>query len=148
MEINGFSINDIDRILEIEQQCFSDPWTKNMFVTENSSKFAWFFTVWKDSEIIGYAGIRCVHDEGEITNIAVLPKHRRSGAGSMLLSKLISFAKDKNVSYISLEVRISNHSAKSLYLKNGFKEIGMRKEYYENNKEDAVIMQLNLKNFL
>lgn len=144
MKINNFSIHDLDRIFEIEQQCFFDPWTKNMFITEISSKFAWFFTAWKNSEIVGYAGIRCVHDEGEITNIAILPEYQRSGVGSMLLNKLISFAKEKKVSYITLEVRKSNDSAKSLYLKNGFREIGMRKGYYENNKEDAVIMQLIL----
>ena len=77
MKIDSLCVCNLDKVLEIEKKCFSDPWTKTMFLSEISSKFAWFFTACEEDEIVGFAGIRCVLDEAEIINIAVLPEYQR-----------------------------------------------------------------------
>ena len=93
-----------------------------------------------DKKLIGYIGIKAVIDEGYITNIAVFPEFRRRGVAKALLNKVFEFAKEKGLSFVSLEVRPSNTEAISLYEKTGFKEEGRRKNFYRLPLEDALIM--------
>jgi ribosomal-protein-alanine N-acetyltransferase len=86
-----------------------------------------------------------VCDEGHITNIAVHPEFRRSGVGSALMEALLAEAENRGIAALTLEVRESNHCARSLYRKYGFEDGGMRKAYYADNNEDAVIMWKRLK---
>lgn len=129
----------IDSVLKIENTCFSHPWTKDGIIEalENRTKF---FVFEKNGEVVGYVGVSVILDEGYITNIAVLPEYRNQGVATALLTKLDDLAKLENLSFISLEVRTSNQKAISLYKKFGYKTEGVRKNFYDDPKEDALIM--------
>lgn len=134
----------IEQVYAIEEKCFSIPWSKKSFEKEiNENKMAIYLVALKDEQVVGYAGMWHVINEGHITNVAVNPEHRRQGIGESLVNKLIEIAKEKEMIGITLEVRTSNEIAKNLYKKQGFLLDGIRKEYYEN-KEDAFIMWKNL----
>ena len=129
----------IDDITEIEKRCFSRPWTKESIASakENGTSF---FVFESQGKAVGYVGISAVLDEGYITNIAVLPEYRNKGVASSLLKRLDSFAIEKALAFISLEVRKSNNTAISLYEKFGYKTEGCRKSFYDDPREDALIM--------
>ena len=129
----------IDGVIKIENACFSHPWTKDGIIEalENRTKF---FVFEKNGEVMGYVGVSVILDEGYITNIATLPEYRNQGVATALLTKLDDLAKLENLSFISLEVRISNEKAISLYEKFGYKTEGVRKNFYDDPKEDALIM--------
>ncbi len=129
----------INDIVKIEKQCFSHPWTKENLISAKENHTC-FFVYELDEKAVGYVGISAILDEGYITNIAVLPEYRRKGIATALLNKLECFAKEKMLSFISLEVRKSNASAISLYEKFGYKTEGCRKNFYDSPKEDALIM--------
>lgn len=134
----------IEQVYAIEEKCFSIPWSKKSFEKEiNENKMAIYLVALKDEQVLGYAGMWHVINEGHITNVAVSPEYRRQGIGESLINKLIEIAKEKEMIGITLEVRTSNEIAKNLYKKHGFLLEGIRKEYYEN-KEDAFIMWKNL----
>ncbi len=131
----------IDDITTIEKLSFTIPWTKNAFVQElKNNKFAIYLSAKIENKVVGYAGMWKIFDEGHITNIAVHPEFRQIGIGSKLLEGLINISKKVNITKMTLEVRRSNKSAQTLYMKYGFKAAGIRKEYYADNGEDAVIM--------
>lgn len=129
----------IKEIAKLEKICFSTPWSENAIkeAYQNGTKF---FVATKDNKVLGYVGISAIIDEGYITNIAVFPAYRKQGVGSALLNHLFTFAKENALSFISLEVRESNHTAISLYKKFGFKTEGKRKNFYTEPSEDALIM--------
>ncbi len=131
-------------LLELEQACFSSPWSRNMFLGELKNPNAYYKVIVKDMLPIAYMGMWVVADEGQITNIAVHPDVRKKGLASWLLEEFIGFAKQKELAFLTLEVRRSNEAAKSLYKKFGFVEVGMRPNYYEQ-KEDALLFTLFLK---
>ncbi len=122
----------------IEKHCFSTPWTKEQIIASNDSTV--FFLAKNEEKCVGYGGMYTVLSEGYVTNIGVLPEHRKKGIGQRLLEALIEYSKENKLSFLSLEVRVSNLAAISLYEKNGFKKIGVRKNFYSNPKEDALIM--------
>lgn len=130
---------DIPQIAEVEKECFDKPWSENALYEsyKNRTEFA---VAKSDGEVIGYIGLTCVLDEGYITNVAVKGKYRRQNIGSILLLKIFDIAKEKELSFVSLEVRDSNEKAKALYQKYGFVKEGVRKSFYEAPKEDAIIM--------
>ena len=129
----------------IDMECFSLPWSEKSFEDEYSNDISIYFSAFCDGKCIGYAGFWNVSGEGDITNIAVMRDYRRLGVGSMLLEAVIERAKKLGLSILTLEVRQSNIAAQGLYRKYGFEEIGVRKRYYSDNNEDAVIMTKNLK---
>lgn len=133
---------DIETIYQIECDCFSMPWSIDSLKEEVNSLFAFYNVAAIDDEVVAYAGMRTVLDEGEITNIAVDPNSRGRGIGRELLESIVEQAKKRHISKITLEVRSSNEAAKTLYLSVGFKQIAIRKEYYQKPTEDAIIMQL------
>ena len=133
---------DIDGVLNITNLCFSTPWSRSSISGELNNPLAKYIIA-KDIEknsIIGFIGVWIVVGEADITNIAVHPTYRKLGIGSKLLSSLINMCDDLNCSLINLEVRASNISAQNLYKKFSFIENGLRKGYYEDTKEDAILM--------
>lgn len=141
IEIVTLKSEHIDSILKIDNLSFPTPWSRQSFQKEiENNSFARYVVAKKDDVIIGYAGMWLILDEGHITNIAVHPEFRGIGAGNKLLEALIEICKIESVTSMTLEVRISNIVAQNLYRKYGFAEEGIRKEYYGDNKEDALIM--------
>lgn len=134
----------VSEIAEIERRCFSTPWTENQIKSSDNSTV--FFLARVEDKTVGYGGMYTVLDEGYVTNIGVLPEYRKSGIGTKIVNKLIDFSIEKQLSFISLEVRVSNVVAINLYKKLGFEEQGKRKNFYSNPVEDALIMTRFLKN--
>lgn len=130
----------IDGILKVSMMSFPITWSKESFETELSNRYARYVVAVKDGNVVGFGGMWIIIDEAHITNIAVHPEYRGMGIGSMIMDSLISICSLEGVVGMTLEVRVSNQRAKNLYKKFGFIEEGIRKSYYEDNKEDAVIM--------
>ncbi len=128
----------ITDIAKLECECFSSPWSEKMLSEELSNPCAHFLVCECDGEVCGYVGLHCILDEGYITNIAVIEKYRRMGVASALLEKLVSDM--ENLSFITLEVRVSNAPAIALYKTFGFENVGVRRNYYTNPCEDALLM--------
>lgn len=131
--------NDIAAIAELEKECFSTPWSEKT-LTEAMENGTVFFVAKNGSKTVGYVGMSCVLDEGYITNVAVTEGMRKKGVGTALLNRVFSHCRDNEMSFVSLEVRDSNQNAISLYEKLDFKVEGKRKNFYDNPKEDALIL--------
>lgn len=141
LEIQQMTKEHIDSVLAIEQSCFALPWTREDFEREmTENKLAIYSIAVLDGNIVGYAGMWHIVTEGHITNVAVLQEYRRRGIGKALLERMIAIAEQKEMIGITLEVRISNIAAQKLYIKYGFRPEGFRKKYYQDTKEDAIIM--------
>lgn len=131
----------INQVLEIEEMSFSIPWSKKSLKDEiTTNKFATYIVGLVDDKIVGYAGMWHVINEGHITNIAVHPDYRRKGYATEIIHKLEEIAQLKEMIGLTLEVRVGNKEALKLYDKLGFKMEGIRKEYYSDTKEDALVM--------
>lgn len=136
---------DIDQILKIEELSFATPWTRQSFENElNLNQFAVYLVLEKDGQIVGYCGMWLIVDEAHITNIAVLPEFRGQKLGEAILRMIIEVAKKRGAKSMTLEVRVSNTVAQSLYRKLGFMNGGIRKNYYTDNYEDALVMWVTL----
>ena len=132
---------DLDRIMEIEKDAFTIPWPKNSFLLElTKNQLARYIVAVEDEKIVGYIGSWYIIDEAHIINVAVHKEHRGKHIGDKLMSCFIEKCEKDDIDSITLEVRKSNEIAKNLYKKYGFKPGGIRKEYYKDNKEDAIIM--------
>ena len=136
--IRYYKPGDEKAIAEIEKECFSVPWSEQA-VLDSANSGCTFVLFEKDGCPIGYAGLQAVLDEGYITNIAVKKAFRRQGIAKALIDELLKKL-DTELSFISLEVRVSNSAAINLYRLLGFKEEGLRKNFYQAPKEDALIM--------
>lgn len=136
--------DDAIAMAELDRVCFETPWSLKEFEKEvDTNPLAVYLVVEKDSDIIAYAGLWCVEDEGHITNVAVHPDYRKQGTGYVLVNTLLNIVRTyEGVTKFTLEVRVSNIAAIKLYKKFGFEEAGIRKGYYSKEKEDAVIMWL------
>lgn len=143
--IRPMVIEDIPAVLEVEQASFSLPWPKEAFEREIAlNDYAHYYTVEQEGLIIGYCGMWVVYDQVQITNIAILPRFRGKGYGKKLLSFMIQKARDYGGAVLSLEVRVSNTAAMTLYKQFGLQPGGIRKQYYTDNQEDALVMWVNL----
>jgi ribosomal-protein-alanine N-acetyltransferase len=133
----------------IEQKCFSMPWSIAMFEEELEQDYTVYLSAVENSRLIGYAGMHLMFEEAYITNVAVLPENRRQGIATKLLQRLMYEAKNAGALRISLEVRQTNLAAATLYGKLGFTPCGVRKGYYSQPEEDAVIMcaELHIKEY-
>lgn len=132
---------DARQIAEVEKACFSTPWSYeslNHDITENPR--ALYMTAEAGGKLCGYVGLWKIIDEGHITNVAVLPEYRRRHIARELLEALFASAEKQGIERFTLEVRTGNEAAKKLYAGLGFLEAGIRKAYYEDNGEDALIM--------
>ena len=127
-------------VAELERMCFTTPWTEAMLEEELYNDTASFIVAeGEDGSVLGYAGLHAVLDEGYIDNVAVRPDCRRQGIADRLLDVFCRFGA-ANLSFLTLEVRPSNTAAVALYEKHGFAEAGRRRDYYENPKEDALLL--------
>ncbi|MBA9029178.1 MULTISPECIES: ribosomal protein S18-alanine N-acetyltransferase [Bacillaceae] len=136
---------DIDQVLIVERQSFTLPWSREAFYNElNHNQYAKYLVIEDEGKIAGYCGAWIVIDEAHITNIAILPDYRGLKLGEELLRKMIDVALSMGVIRMTLEVRVSNIVAQSLYKKLGFQTGGIRKNYYTDNQEDAYVMWVNL----
>lgn len=144
MEIRLMRSEDISAIAELEKICFSDPWSENSIASElNNPLSCWLVAVEGDS-LAGYVGSQTVLDGSDMMNIAVAPAHRRKGIAEALVLALCEHLRDRSSVCLLLEVRASNAPAISLYEKLNFVQIGRRKNYYRNPKEDALILRKEL----
>ena len=133
---------DIDSVLEVSSLSFSIPWSKDSYIQELTNPIARYLVAKIDNKVVGFVGTRIVLDESHITNIAIHPNNRNQGIGSSLLEEFLKYCKNKGCIAFTLEVRNSNKAARTLYEKYNFKQEGIRKGYYEDTKEDAIIMWL------
>jgi len=134
--------SDIDSVIEIEEKSYgSHHWSKDSFMNELSNELARYYSVYdENNNLVGYCGCWIILEEAHITNIAVLPEYRRKYIGEILLKTIIDECYKNMVKFITLEVRVNNNPAIKLYEKYGFKSLGTRKGYYQDNNEDALIM--------
>ncbi len=132
--------NDVDRVSEIERECFQSPWSANSLLSALKSGSADFFVYEENKEIIAYMGMYICAGEGDIANIAVCRAYRGKKIASKLLDAVLKYETEKSVREFTLEVRPSNKVAIVLYEKRGLKVEGVRKNYYDFPKEDALIM--------
>ena len=133
---------DIDSVLEVSSLSFSIPWSKDSYIQELTNPIARYLVAKIDNKVVGFVGTWIVLDESHITNIAVHPNYRKQGIGSSLLETFLKYCKSQGCIAYTLEVRNSNKAARTLYEKYNFKQEGIRKGYYEDTKEDAIIMWL------
>ena len=132
---------DLDSLMELEEACFTSPWSRESYrreLTEND--LAHYWGVFAEDRLIGFAGYWLILDEGHITNIAVAPDRQNRGVGRFLLQGVINGCLAGGGKFLTLEVRASNQAALHLYEKAGFVSSGIRPGYYDDPREDAVIM--------
>ena len=140
-ELLSISEKDIPAVAEIEKSCFSAPWSEETLISELKNPLNLFFGIFEDGKLCGYIGGQTVAGETSIFNVGVLPEFRRRGFGKALVEHFIAEVKP-NTDVIFLEVRPRNLAAIGLYEKEGFVFCGIRKDYYTNPKEDAILMRL------
>ncbi len=144
VNIRRMTLDDVDGVHGIERATFARPWSRDAFVQEMTENVCARYLVAEDTRgMIGFAGAWMVLDEGHVTNIAVREDARGQGVGRALTRALIQYAANLGVRYMTLEVRVSNAAAQALYRSLGFVKVGVRKKYYEDNGEDALLMVLD-----
>ena len=135
------TLDDVDAVYQIELATFATPWSRDSFVDEmTTNKCARYIVAEENGQVIAYAGVWCIFEEGHITNIAVEASQRGRGVGIGVTRALMQYAANLGVQYLTLEVRKSNLVARRMYKSLGFLELGVRKRYYEDNGEDAYLM--------
>jgi ribosomal-protein-alanine N-acetyltransferase len=140
IDIQFMNAQHLDEISRIESDTFGTPWTRGDFERELSNKIAIYITALENNHVIGYAGMWHIVNEGHIVNVAVKEENRQQGVGTLLIKGLIDIAIEKEMMGLTLEVRISNIPGQRLYHKFGFKAEGIRRRYYSDTGEDALIM--------
>ncbi|MEK4387568.1 ribosomal protein S18-alanine N-acetyltransferase [Solibacillus sp. FSL W7-1464] len=146
VQYRRMTIDDVQAVHKIELATFPTPWTLDSFYYEMTENQYAHYLVAEDEkgEIIGFCGIWLVIDAAQITNVAVLQSVRGQGIGETLMREAMRVAKEANMDVMSLEVRVTNTVAQNLYRKLGFQDGGLRKGYYTDNQEDALVMWVNL----
>lgn len=140
MILREMLVEDLDAVMEIENELFHMPWTKEGYFTFLTRKDAMFLVVEEKGKILGYCGLLMVLDEADVTNVAVRKDRQREGIGHFLVDSMIRLAKDQGIQMIHLEVRAGNETAIRLYERLGFQKDGLRKKYYTDPEEDAILM--------
>ena len=131
----------VSQIAELEKLCFSDPWNEQSVASELENPLSLWLVAVDGNRVAGYVGSQSVMGEADMMNVAVHPDYRRQGIAEGLITALVDKLRENEVYCLLLEVRASNDPAKSLYGKLGFVEVGRRKNYYRNPKEDALILR-------
>lgn len=138
--IRRMTAADVDQVHAIECATFARPWKREDFVREMTvNACARYLVAEQDGQILGFAGAWIVLDEAHVTNIAVTEARRGEGIGRRLTEALLQYAANLGVVYTTLEVRRSNFTAQKLYQSLNFEYVGVRKKYYEDNGEDALL---------
>jgi [ribosomal protein S18]-alanine N-acetyltransferase len=141
VEITRMRRRHLRGIMAIERQVYPRPWSPSLFVSEmTSGRSRAYLVAVEGRAVVGYGGLVSYGDEAHITTIAVDPEHQRRKIGTRLLYELIRRAQDMGAHAVSLEVRVTNWGAQRLYARFGFRPVGVRKGYYQETNEDAVVM--------
>ncbi|MGN8888738.1 ribosomal protein S18-alanine N-acetyltransferase [Blautia sp. HCP28S3_G10] len=140
MTFREMLVEDLDQVVEIENSLFSVPWSKEGFFTFLIKDESMFFVVEEKGKILGYCSMQIVLDEGDILNVAVRRERQKEGIGYFLVDSMLMMAEARGVRTVHLEVREGNDTARRLYQRLGFTEDGLRKNYYTNPLENAVLM--------
>ena len=130
----------LDDLAEISRLCFSMPWSRDGLAAELSSDTAHFWVAEEAGRCLGFAGMHAVCGECYVDLVAVHPAERRRGIGEQLVRQMIAWMEEQHGEFITLEVRVSNAPAIALYEKLGFEQAGVRKGFYEDNHEDALLL--------
>ena len=141
MMIEVMNSDHVAQIAALEKICFSDPWSERSIASELDNKLAFWLVAAEGEQVAGYIGSQTVLDETDMMNVAVHPDFRRQGIAEALVNELVENLKKMGSHCLTLEVRTSNAPAISLYEKLGFHEIGRRRNYYRNPREDALILR-------
>ena len=146
--IDAMRLDDLEEVLAIEAQGHPKPWTEKIFKEELEREWARLMVLRSEgregSKVVAFCNYWLVHDEVHLLNIATAREARRQGHGRDLLLHIIEVAKERSCRVVTLEVRESNVAAQTLYLSHGFQSVGVRPKYYADNREDAVVMLLEL----
>lgn len=130
-------------VARLERLCFDEPWSEaSLALLLGEGAVGWVCE--ENGTAVAYGGMLLALDEGQITNVAVHPEHRRRGFGAAVVEALIRDARERGLVQIALEVRVSNAAAISLYERFGFARAGIRRRFYRNPTEDGAVMLLNL----
>jgi [ribosomal protein S18]-alanine N-acetyltransferase len=139
--IREMTIEDLERVCQIEQEAFSHPWSRDDFEIELlSNPYSLYYVYELDREIVSYIGLWLIYEKAQITTIAVKNKYRGQKISRVLMNHVDRICKENDIEICSLEVRVSNLTAIGLYKSSGFEIKGIRKDYYQDNHEDAYLM--------
>ena len=138
MRIRPMEIADLQQVCAIENDSFSEPWSRESFQNEIENERRIYLVAEEEGQILGYCGMWEIAGEGQITNVAVRRQSRGKGIAGSLFDTLIQSGMEKGLTSFTLEVRVSNHAAIALYEKFGFQSAGIRKDFYDHPKEDAM----------
>ena len=141
MIIETMNAAHVAQIAQLETLCFSDPWSEKSVASELNNPLSLWLTAMEGDRVAGYIGSQTVMDETDMMNVAVHPDFRRKGIAQALINKLVEQLKARGSRCLTLEVRASNTPAITLYEQLGFSEIGRRRNYYRNPREDALILR-------
>lgn len=141
MIIAKMTAEHVPQIALLEKLCFHDPWSENSIASELNNPLSLWLVAMEGDSVVGYVGSQTVLGWTDMMNVAVHPDYRRKGIGEQLVISLEKELKKLESTCLTLEVRASNEPAKALYYKLGFLEVGRRKNYYRNPKEDALILR-------
>ena len=141
IEIVEMNANHVPQVAELEKMCFHDPWSEASVASELGNPLSLWLVAVDGEKVIGYVGSQTVIDMTDMMNIAVHPDFRRRGIAKMLVERLVDALKSRQSRCLMLEVRTSNTGAQLLYEILGFVQVGIRKNYYRNPKEDALILR-------
>ena len=141
MMITTMTNAHVSQVADLEKLCFSDPWSEKSVASELDNPLSIWLVAVEGECLAGYVGSQTVLDESDMMNIAVHPDFRRCGVAKQLVEQLVEALKQRGSRCLTLEVRTSNEPARKLYEKLGFQQIGLRKNYYRNPREDALILR-------
>ena len=141
MIIKNMTAAEVSKVANLEKICFNDPWSERSVASELDNALSLWLVAMEGDALAGYVGSQTVMGETDMMNIAVAPEFRRQGIAEKLVEALVDALKARESHCLTLEVRSSNEPAKSLYEKLDFQQVGLRKNYYRNPKEDALILR-------
>ena len=141
MMIRYMTAADVPQVAGLERICFADPWSERSVASELDNALSLWLVAMEGEKLIGYVGSQTVMGETDMMNVAVDPDFRRKGIAEKLVLALVAELKARESHCLTLEVRASNEPARALYEKLGFSQVGLRKNYYRNPKEDALILR-------
>lgn len=141
MNIVPMNEHHVPQIALLERECFADPWSQQSIASELHNPLSLWLVAQEGQTLLGYVGSQTCLDETDMMNIAVSPASRRQGVARALIETLVSALRERGSKQLTLEVRASNGPARQLYESLGFLQVGLRKNYYRNPKEDALILR-------
>lgn len=143
VRIEKMTKEDVPRVMEIELVSFTSPWHESAYLSEINNRSAYYIVARLDDKVVGYAGMWVIMDEAHITTIAVAPECRGMKIGEQILIALLEESLRRGARRATLEVRMSNKTAQNLYIKYGFSAAAIRRGYYSDNNEDALVMWID-----